>query len=376
MKNIHVYPSYLEHESRIEKITNSLEKNNVFDQIAIVGIWKQNLIQKESLSPMITIYRVKNYLFFLPYHLRKIFDLISLNIFILFKFRKFDVINCHNLNSLFIGVIMKRAFKLKLIYDTHELETERNGLNGFIKLISKIIEKSLITHIDGIVLVSNTIKKKYKEIYPKLTINNVVLYNFPNNEENTIKLNSEYLRGKFKFLAHTKTFIYSGLLSEERGISELLDLFKTLKDNIVFIGFGPLALKIKTYSKQNKNIFFHDPVKKDILIQILKQADIGIYTPFNIKSLNNKLAMPNKLFEFIQSGIPVIVSKDFIDITRIINENNIGWTVTDKNDLFKLLIAIDKNEIENKKQCLRLCSNKFIWENQEHNLIDFYKKII
>ena len=72
MKNIHIYPSYIEHESRIEKITNSLSKSDVFDEIAIVGMWKKNLKQKESLSSKVKIYRVKNHFYFLPYSLKKI----------------------------------------------------------------------------------------------------------------------------------------------------------------------------------------------------------------------------------------------------------------------------------------------------------------
>ena len=71
--------------------------------------------------------------------------------FCLFRFTKVDVVNCHSLNCLFIGVILKIIRGVKLIYDTHELETERNGLTGIKKVFSKKL-KSIVLDIVTIFL--------------------------------------------------------------------------------------------------------------------------------------------------------------------------------------------------------------------------------
>ena len=106
--------------------------------------------------------------------------------------------NCHSLNCLFIGVILKIIRGVKLIYDTHELETERNGLTGIKKVFSKKIEKYCIGYCDHIFVVGDKINRWYKNHY-KLK-NNIIttIFNFPN-LINQVKLNQLILGLKIKY---------------------------------------------------------------------------------------------------------------------------------------------------------------------------------
>ena len=88
--NLHIYPSYIVHESRIEKITKTLINEKTFNSIIILEYGK-GLKRSQKLHCGIKIIRVKNYFSFLPYFLRKFFDLVGLMFFCLFRFTKVDV---------------------------------------------------------------------------------------------------------------------------------------------------------------------------------------------------------------------------------------------------------------------------------------------
>ena len=376
MKNLHIYPSYIEYESRIEKITKSLLEQNVFNSIYILGLWKKELLAQEVLPSNVKINRARNYLFFLPYTLRKISDLIVLFLFTLKNFRSVDVINCHSLNCLFIGVFMKITFGTKVVYDTHELETERDGLKGIRQRIAKRVESICMRYIDGIVFVSDSIARWYENEYPNITNNISVIYNYPNRVNLHRNTHNNYFNQKFEIADGSLIFVYAGLLSHERGIQTLLETFEKSDHHLIFIGHGPMEFDVSVKAKTCCNIHYHNSVRRDMLISIISTADLGIYTPFNLVALNNKLAMPNKIFEYIQSNLPIITSKEFIDVSKLVESYELGWCVESQNQLAHLLNQIDMDLLLQTKRNVKNHSVLFTWENQEKLIQDFYKKII
>src|SRR5699024_3830261 len=168
-----------------------------------------------------------------------------------------DIIHCNDLAPLPIAVVIKIFVnrKIKIVYDAHEYQTERNGLRGIRKFVSKLMEKILIKEASYVITVSNGIATEYAEKYKikKPT----VIYNCPSfvkAEKNDI------FRKKFNISDDQTIYLYQGGLYKGRGLELSLDAFSKMnrKNVLVIIGFGELEKVVKEYANKYENIFFHE----------------------------------------------------------------------------------------------------------------------
>ena len=222
--NLHLSFTDVKNESRIFKETHSLISEGVFNEIIIVGYHTNGLEKEEELHPKIQIKRVTlPAVKYLPKYLNK-----AIRIFVLWvKFLVFCIktkpkaINVHALELMPIGVITKLLIGSKLIYDAHELETERVVLKGFVKKIAKLLEKSLIGFADLTIVVGPMIESFYKDLYKGINI--ITVRNCPEYEK-PHKSNS--LRNEFNLPKRTIIYLYSGALNQSRNIPRLLSFFQ------------------------------------------------------------------------------------------------------------------------------------------------------
>lgn len=371
--NIHIYPSNMRNESRIFKISKSIEKTNFFDRIYLLGInkgssLKNEMIQEENISPLITIFRlnVDSKKWVKTAFFGKIFSILKFWFlaFIFFKKTRPSVINAHNLASLLPCIIYKFFFKSRIVYDTHELETERQGWGKITKFVAKTFELMFIKFVDKIVVVNDPISKWYEDKY---SIKPIVINNSP--KIFNVK-NSNYLRNKFSINHDHKIFIYIGAFSKGRGINKYMNFFKDsdLKISLVFLGDGPLKKSIKNYARQYNNIFFHQSVPFNEVVNIVSSAHFSVSVLRTEKpALSYEYCMPNKLFESMMAGVPIL-SGGMKYESNFVLENNIGDTI-----FFEKNIPQFKKSIENllrkdykvmKKNCLTL-SKVYNWEVEE-----------
>jgi len=286
--------------------------------------------------------------------------------------KTFDILHCNDINTLPIGVIIKKFFNkdVKIVYDAHEYETETYALSGIQKKITKLSEKYLIKYADKVITVSESIANEYVNLYgikkPTLVLN-------------TPPYKDVEKQDKFReeFRIENKTiFLYQGGLSKNRGIEPLLELFKTIEDNdrvIVFMGYGELEGLIINASKESENIFFHKAVSPDVLLNYTVSADFGIAT-IEDSCLSYRYCLPNKLFEYIMAEVPVIVS-DLPEMKKVVASNNIG--VAAETDMIVRLkkaidtaVKLDKKELQINLKELKKIYN---WEEQEKVLLDVYR---
>lgn len=371
--NIHIYPSDMTNESRIFKISKSIEKTNCFDHIYLLGINKSSspnsqLLQEEKVSSLITIFRlnIDSKTWVKTAFVGKIFSILKFWFlaFNFFKETRPSVINAHNLASLLPCIVYKIFFKTKIVYDTHELETERQGWGGITKFIAKTFELMFIKFVDKIVVVNDPISKWYQDKY---SIEPIVVNNSP--KIFNVK-SSNYLRNKFSINEDHKIFIYIGAFSKGRGINKYIDFFKDSdsKISLVFLGDGPLKKTIKDHALQNNNIFFHPSVPFTEVVNIASSAHFSLSVlRLGKPALSYEYCMPNKLFESMMAGVPILSGGMKYESNFILN-NNIGGTI-----FFEKNVPQFKNSIENllkkdyevmKKNCLTL-SRTYNWEVEE-----------
>ena len=135
-------------------------------------------------------------------------------IFLRYRRKSIKFINCHTLSSLPLGVLFKIFAKSKLIYDAHELETEKEGWVGLRRVIAKILERILIAYADSVIVVSDSIGKWYKNQYHLKEIN--VIKNVPYRETRISRDSNVLLSGISKFPPTYLLPPRGGM--EERGI--------------------------------------------------------------------------------------------------------------------------------------------------------------
>jgi glycosyltransferase involved in cell wall biosynthesis len=290
------------------------------------------------------------------------------------QYRHSDIIHCNDLNTLPIGVIIKKYFNkhVKIVYDAHEYEIEINGLNGIQKTLAKLLEKQLIYYADTVITVSNAIADEYVKLYG--IQKPAIVLNTPPYQEIEKK---DIFRTTFAISKEQTIFLYQGGLSKGRGIEILLDTFAQLDQQsaIVFMGYGPLSILVQEYANKHANIFYHEAVSPTVLLDYTCSADFGILFYEN-NCLNHDYCSPNKMFEYLMAEIPVIVS-NLYEMKKIVNDYQIG-TVAENNTVEGLKNAIYTAQMINKQDVnkrIKHVKEIFNWEAQEKMLLNMYRAL-
>ncbi|MDQ7047713.1 MAG: glycosyltransferase [Sulfurovum sp.] len=291
-------------------------------------------------------------------------------------YKNSDIVHCNDLNTLPIGVIIKKFFNkdLKIVYDAHEYEINDVPNESKYKIkIKYFLERFLIKYADKVIIVSDSIANEYVKLYniekPALVLNT------PSYQEIEKK---NIFRETFGIKPEQTIFLYQGGLSKGRGIEILLEAFKTISDEkvvIVFMGYGPLEALIQEVSKEYKNIYFHKAVSPDVLLDYTSSADFGIST-IEDSCLSYRYCLPNKIFEYLMAEIPVIVS-NLYEMKRLVESHEIGIVAKENNSnglkiAIEEAVKLDKDKLQINIKKLKTIYN---WEEQEKVLLKVYKDL-
>ena len=361
-------------DNRVLKEAISLQKTGY--DVKVAAIYEEGLTQNEMLQN-IAVERVV--LTSKDWSKHKIIQLVKYVEFIykvVKRYKKFDIIHCNDLNALVCGVLIKRLYNknVKVVYDAHEYEINvvPNESRYRVKL-KYFIEKLLIRYADTVFCVSDSIANEYVKLYkikkPALVLNAPPYQDIQK---------QNIFRETFGISEDKTIFLYQGGLGKGRGIEILLETFKDIGDDksvIVFMGYGVLESKIKSYATQYSSIYYHEAVSSEVLLNYTSSADFGILFYEN-SCLNHEYCSPNKMFEYLMAEIPVIVS-NLYEMKRLVSGNNIGVvalenTVKGLSDATKKALSLDKEELH--KNILHV-KKTYNWENQEKVLLKAYEEL-
>ena len=280
-----------------------------------------------------------------------------------------SIVHCHDTLVLPIGLYFKIFHKSKLIYDAHELESNKNGQSKLFSIATLFIEKISWRQIDHFISVSNSIINWYNKnlgVKPNTLILNSPILNLNN-------LNNEkYFHRKYNIDDKILIFVYLGILGKGRGIEMMLDVFKNYKLNshMVFVGYGELSEFIKNTANNSPNIHLHDSVPHEDVVKLVKNADVGMCLIENV-SLSDYYCLPNKLFEYAFAGLKII-SSNFPDIVSVVDKYHLGQTCElDTDSIYRAIIDIENSHSIQKPNDLHEIS----WQNQSFKLVQLYDKI-
>lgn len=377
MNNLHISLTEFRNESRVLKETNSILNNNIASKVYIASLYADNLDEEKIYKDNLTLNRFKlssrKFSKNLFIQILKYFEFIY-RVTVFYRKKDIKMINIHAIALLPLGILLKYLYKAKLVYDTHELETETNGSKGLRRKLAKFMEKNLIKKCDLIFVVSENIADWYAKEYE--IQRPVVVKNAPRLIDSK---KTNHFRENLSIKDDSIIVLYQGGLSKGRGVDLLLETFKKRDDDkvvIVFMGYGQLEEDIKIASKEKNNIFFHPAVAPEIVLDYTSSADIGISFIENT-CLSYYYCLPNKLFEYAMAGLPVIVS-NMKEMRELVEKYDMGIIVEDDkvNSMNNAIDKILQSDIKQMKLNARRCAEENSWEKQEIKMINEYKRVL
>ena len=373
IRNVHILNNSFANDNRVYKELESLSKHTHL-QISLIarGDWKLPI--QDQLPNKVQIERVNLVSDkYFKGKLKTLFNIIEWHTRVYLKLKKLnpEIIHAHDVFPLISALLYSITSRTKIIYDSHEFQTEMKNVNNWRKFVYRFFEKIASLKSSAVITVSRPIKDNYDYLYQFQR--SVLVMNCPfsfNGNKN------DFFRTKFNLKRTDVIYLYQGALTTGRGIEQIIDAFtKTEEDNhIIFMGFGPLAKLIISHAESNPHIHYHDAVPPGVLLQYTSSADVGItITDYSCK--NHLMSLPNKFFEYIQAGIPVIATNLF-EINRIIAKEKIGLVINDISSL-ELRNAITKMKDSHQlfTKNLATMKDKYIWEEEEKKLIKLYQQI-
>lgn len=310
------------HDSRIVNLTNSL-KNDGSSVKVISFDW---FISNQPFNDdTYTVYKLKKGSLSILFYLR--FAIILLRELIKCRADLFFAEDFYTLPFVTIVGKFKRA---KIFYNSRELYAFLGGLRNrpFLQSIVKSIEKLFIKRVE-LVLTTGEMDSRFLENFYGIN-NTLVIRNIPllQQPEKVIDFRAKYSLNKDTFI-----LIYQGVLLEGRGIPLIIKALEKLPGTVLIIlgdgeqknNFSNQAVKANISDR----VFFAGTVSQKELINFTAGGDLGLSLIENI-SVSYYHALPNKMFEYIMAGVPVLAS-DLPQMKMIIEKYQVGEAINISN---------------------------------------------
>ena len=311
----------------------------------------------------------KGPLFYAEFNFRLFFFLI---------FKKADMLISNDLDTLLPNYLVKKIKKIPLVYDAHEYFTEVPELvnRRHIQGIWKFIERKIFPNLTDVITVNDSISDLYYNDYGTRPH---VVRNIPRRSQSL----RTATRKSLGLPDDNYIIILQGSgINVQRGAEELVEAMQFVDNTILLIiGGGDVINLLKDMVNKldlKNKVIFKPRLQYNQMMQYTAIADLGL-TLDKATNLNYKYSLPNKLFDYIQAGIPVL-SSTLPEIEKIITKYEVGDFIPNHNPTN---IAQKINHILNnqalitkwKKNC-SFAAEKLTWENEEKILKEIYSKYV
>ena len=370
-------------DSRVLKEANSLSREN-FD-VSVVAMHNPGLKYIEScdgfkIIRIVVWTRTFKSKILLPLKLIEFF----IRMFIIALKVRADFYHCHDISPMIVAWFAARINKSKLIYDSHELEYDRN-FGIWYRQLNRVYERIFINLVDHIIVSDGKYRARIMSEKNKCSVPITYVMNCPPkielNQKDKLKI-----RKKLKIPQSKKIIVYIGKSMPGRGINTILSILSQLENvNLVFIGkYEQSQIKEweRKYNITNK-IKSIGPLHYSDVIKFISGADLGLVLIKNT-CLSYYFSTPTKLFDCIAAGLPVLTS-NFPAMENIIyNEASkpLGNSVDPENknqilEAIKEIIQYNSSDFDNIESISRdLHLKEYNWENQEKKLLNVYNTLM
>lgn len=347
-------------DQRVDKVCNTLYNGGY--EVLLIGKRTKNSkpFHRNYTTKRIKLLFQNGVLFYAEFNLRLFFFLLL---------SKKTILLANDLDTLMPNYLVGKLQRKKVVFDSHELFSEIPELvhRPFVKKIWTLLENWIVPNLKNAYTVCDSIAVHYAKKY---TTKFNVIRNLP------VYKNSNHI-GEFLFdTSGKKVILYQGAVNIGRGLELMIDSMAFLPNCIfVIIGTGDIFNELETLIlKKNlaNKIKLLGQVSPQKLHSITPLADLGISLEEDL-GLNYRYALPNKIFDYIQAEVPVLVA-DLPEMKKIVTAYKVGEIVAD-NTPKMLAKQIEKLLDKNFSVALKAAKNDLIWEHQEQDLLAIFEKL-
>jgi glycosyltransferase involved in cell wall biosynthesis len=289
--------------------------------------------------------------------------------------KKADMLFSNDLDTLLPNFIVSRLRRIPLVYDAHEYFTGVPELahRPAVQKVWRWIERFTVPNISQMITVNQSIANLYTVDYG---VKPVVVRNVPMRPVHSSPLPS---REDLNLPADRKILIFQGAgINVHRGAEEAVEAMRYLEGVLLlFVGDGDVVDTLKHTVLQNglsHKVRFIPRVPMEMLHHYTRLADGGL-TLDKDTNINYRYSLPNKLFDYIHAGIPVLAS-DLPEVSRIVTHHQIGLVVKEHSTkmlsdaMHKLLFDDEMRALWMKN--LPVAAEELCWEKER----DVFRNLI
>ncbi|MEN8238713.1 MAG: glycosyltransferase family 4 protein [Actinomycetota bacterium] len=287
-----------------------------------------------------------------------------------------EVFHSHDLNTLRAGTTCKAQTPgARLVYDSHELQTERNRMTPKERQTAIATEGRYLQEADAMIVASPSWIEWNRRLYGSIPDPSVTIINVPPVSDVE---HSNLFRDELGIDRSKAVLLYQGSIQENRGIEPAIEAVKLIEDVVlVVVGYGHhkpvLEAQVAREGLQDK-VLFYGAIPNQDLIRYSASADIGLANIVN-SSVSYHTSLPNELCEYAMADIPVIGS-DSPEIGRIVREEAMG-EVCDADDPQDIASAIQRilSNPGRYSPGLERARERYNWTVEGQKLTDLYSEL-
>jgi glycosyltransferase involved in cell wall biosynthesis len=291
-------------------------------------------------------------------------------------FAKVDLIFSNDLDTLLACYLASKIRHKRLIYDSHEYFTETPELiaRPRVQQIWKAIENIIFPRLTNVITVNHSIANLYAKEY-QISVN--VSRNIPH----TFEPERILTRGELGLPNNKKIIILQGTgINIQRGAEETVEAMKFVDDVVLLIvGSGDVLPTLKIMVSKlhlEDKVIFKPKMPFSELRQYTINSDLGLAIDKDT-NINYHYSLPNKLFDYIHSGIPTL-SSGLVELKQIIDKYDIGYYIQNHEpkhiaDVIESIFK-DQGRYTSVKANTYSAKKKLNWEKEEKVLIEVIRK--
>lgn len=296
---------------------------------------------------------------------------LNLRLFFLLLFRKTDLLLANDLDTLLPNFLISKLKNIPLVYDNHEYYTGVPELQNraLTRKIWKSIEGFIFPKLKHVYTVNGSIAGLYSAEYgvPVGVIRNVPFY-----DEEIGQLPADFPAGNI--------ILYQGAgINMERGVEEAVEAMRYVGDaTLLIIGGGDAMEEIRKLAESlelGDKVIFRDKMPFRMLKGYTRLAKIGLSLDKDT-NINYRFSLPNKLFDYIHAGVPVLASS-LPEVKKIVEEHNVGLLIEshDPRHIAERIVYMlsDPQALAAWKQNALKAAHELCWQKEEKSLLNILK---
>ncbi len=300
----------------------------------------------------------------------------NFHLFLLLIRKDFDILFCRGLWVFPAVIPIKLVKRRPIIYDAHEYFMGHTTFNGRSakREIWRFVEKIAVKLSDALITVSEPIAEQYVKDYPELK-DVYVIRNLPH------KVDLPSFNKKEIYEDSVKSVVFSGYLLPGRSLHNIIRAFSLINDKnikLVIIGNGILKKELVQLTAElglNDSVTFKALLPNHQVIPALSHYDLGL-SLIEADCLNRQFALPNKFFEYLSAGLPILAS-NIITQKAYMERYKVGKTINP--DTPETIAKAVREMLSDKinypiwQKNAFMAANELNWQNESPKLKKIFK---